>query len=262
MSQAVGPAQTARERHSLRYGDTVLNYTLFRRTQGKNKVKITVSPEGEVMVAMAETLPLAQVEDIICQRARWILETREKFFAQRHFAVQYRYVSGETHFYLGRKYQLSIVDESQGRDVKLKNGRFLVPSSFPWSEDEEIAVRRAKEVRNCLQAWYKAKAEQVLAKRLDELSKIVPWCDTVPPYCLRLMKKRWGSCSDKGSLMLNPLLVRASAECIDYVILHELCHLKVHNHSDEFWTLLTQVCPAWKERKTKLDSMAEIWIGG
>ena len=250
------------EKRIFHYGDAVFEYTLFRRAQGKRKVTLTVLPDGELAVAAAESIPLEQVEDVIRQRARWILETQETFAEQKRFATAYRYVSGESHFYLGRKYQLSIVDESQGREVKLKNGRFLVPSSLPWSEDEETAVSRAEEVRIRLQAWYKAKAEQVLAKRLEELCRIVPWCDAVPPYSLRLMKKRWGSCSDNGSLMLNPLLVRASVECINYVILHELCHLKVHNHSDEFWALLTRVCPDWKERKSKLDRMAEIWIGG
>ena len=213
------------------------------------------------MVAVEESLPLAQVEDVIRQRARWIFEAREQFFSQRYFAVHYRYVSGETHFYLGKKYQLQITDTSQGVAVKLKNGKFLVPSKFPWSRDEETMLKRAEEVKTRLQAWYKARAQSLLKQRLEILCKIVPWCTSVPPCRLRLMKKRWGSCSDSGSLILNPLLVRASTECIDYVILHELCHLKIHNHSDAFWMLLTQVCPDWKIRKTKLDAIAEIWIG-
>ena len=249
------------EKRILRYGDTVFEYTLFRRELGKKKVVLTVPPNGELVVTAAESIPLAQVEDVIRQRARWILETRETFAEQKRFAAAYRYVSGESHFYLGRKYQLAIVDDSQGREVKLKNGRFLVPSAFPWSEAEGIVCKRAEEVKRRLQAWYKEKAEIFLSKRLVELCQSVPWCDTPPSYTFRLMKKRWGSCSDNGSLMLNPLLVRASSECIDYVILHELCHLKVHNHSDEFWALLTQICPDWKKRKSKLDSMAEVWIG-
>ncbi len=74
------------------------------------------------------------------------------------------------------------------------------------------------------------------------------------------MKKQWGSCSTRGSLMLNPHLVKAPKECIDYVILHELCHIAEHNHSDRFWRLLTQVMPHWKEVKAKLDEMAELYL--
>ena len=74
------------------------------------------------------------------------------------------------------------------------------------------------------------------------------------------MTKQWGSCSTKGNLMLNPHLVKAPKEYIDYVILHELCHIAEHNHSERFWRLLTQVMPNWKEVKAKLDGMAEMYL--
>ena len=129
------------EKRIFHYGDAVFDYTLFRRAQGRRKVALTVSPDGEIAVAATESLPLEQIEDAIRKRARWILDTRETFAEQKRFSMAYRYVSGESHFYLGRKYQLAIVDESQGREVKLKNGRFLVPSAFPWSEDEGIVCK-------------------------------------------------------------------------------------------------------------------------
>ena len=75
-----------------------------------------------------------------------------------------------------------------------------------------------------------------------------------------VMKKQWGICSTKGNLILNPHLVKAPKECIDYVILHELCHIAEHNHSERFWRLLTQVMPNWKEVKAKLDGMAELYL--
>ena len=65
---------------------------------------------------------------------------------------------------------------------------------------------------------------------------------------------------NSGNLMLNPHLVKASKECIDYVILHELCHISEHNHSEKFWRLLTKVMPGWKEVKFKLDEMAEMYL--
>jgi predicted metal-dependent hydrolase len=74
------------------------------------------------------------------------------------------------------------------------------------------------------------------------------------------MTKQWGSCSIQGTIILNPHLIKASKPCIDYVILHELCHIAEHNHSDRFWRLLTQVMPNWKEVKIKLDRMAELYL--
>lgn len=74
------------------------------------------------------------------------------------------------------------------------------------------------------------------------------------------MKKQWGSCSPQGILSLNPHLVKAPRECVDYVILHEFCHIKEHNHSKKFYTLLHQHMPEWESIKAKLDSMSEILL--
>jgi len=74
------------------------------------------------------------------------------------------------------------------------------------------------------------------------------------------MKKQWGSCSTSGNLILNPHLIKAPKTYVDYVILHELCHIKEHNHSEQFWRLLTQVMPNWKEVKAELDGMAEYYL--
>ncbi len=86
------------------------------------------------------------------------------------------------------------------------------------------------------------------------------WVSGRPSFRILTMKKQWGSCSSKGMLMLNPHLVKAPKESIDYVILHELCHIAEHNHSERFWWLLTQVMPQWKEVKAKLDDMAELYL--
>ena len=75
---------------------------------------------------------------------------------------------------------------------------------------------------------------------------------------LQVMKTQWGSCSPTGKLTLNPWLVKAPRDCIDYVILHELCHLKEHNHSPRFFKLLDRHMPAWRQRKARLDELAEI----
>jgi hypothetical protein len=74
------------------------------------------------------------------------------------------------------------------------------------------------------------------------------------------MQKQWGSCSPQGHILLNPHLVKAPRECIDYVIIHELCHLKEHNHSPEFYRLLCLQMPDWKQVKAKLDGMAELLL--
>lgn len=83
------------------------------------------------------------------------------------------------------------------------------------------------------------------------------WLGETPPVKLLAMRVQWGSCSPSGVVMLNPNLVKAPSECIDYVILHEVCHLKVHNHSQRYYRLLTELMPDWERRKARLDGLAE-----
>ncbi|MGP4971841.1 M48 metallopeptidase family protein [Psychrobacter aquimaris] len=99
-----------------------------------------------------------------------------------------------------------------------------------------------------------------LSARLKVLLPKASWVKNVPLYKILIMQKQWGSCSTKGNLILNPHLVKAPREYIDYVILHELCHIAEHNHSENFWRLLTQVMPNWKEVKARLDGMAELYL--
>jgi len=84
------------------------------------------------------------------------------------------------------------------------------------------------------------------------------WVTGIPSFRIMAMKKQWGSCFSQGNLMLNPHLIKAPKECIDYGVLHELCHIAEHNHSERFWRLLDQVMPDWKEVKARLDEMAEL----
>ncbi|HAN3934001.1 TPA: M48 family metallopeptidase, partial [Escherichia coli] len=100
------------------------------------------------------------------------------------------------------------------------------------------------------------RARDVFQRRLDLLIPQTLWVSERPPIRLRAMQTQWGNCSAKGCLTLNPWLVKASSECIDYVLLHELCHVAEHNHSEEFYRLMGQVMPGWEKVKKRLDGMA------
>jgi len=97
----------------------------------------------------------------------------------------------------------------------------------------------------------------VFESRLERLLEGALWVENKPDIRLFTMNTQWGNCSPSGVITLNPHLIKAPTICIDYVILHELCHLVEHNHSDRFYQLLKQVMPDWEVRKEKLDNMAE-----
>ena len=95
---------------------------------------------------------------------------------------------------------------------------------------------------------------------LDELAANIPWLDGQPPIKLVKMRTQWGSCSPSGAIFLNPNLIKAPRECIDYVIIHEACHIREHNHSKRFYSLLEAQMPNWKHVKAKLDGLAELLL--
>ena len=174
-----------------------------------------------------------------------------------------RYISGETQFYLGRRYVLKVITNAETNDVtnstvKLSRGKLTVELS--QSDSELDAEERAALVKSLIDKWYQDKAKLIFVERLDAVLPKAAWVTDTPAFRLLAMKKQWGSCSTRGNLILNPHLVKAPKECIDYVILHELCHIAEHNHSEYFWRLLTQVMPNWKEVKARLDGMAELYL--
>jgi predicted metal-dependent hydrolase len=155
-----------------------------------------------------------------------------------------RYVGGETHLYLGRQYRLKIIkDDAEG--VKLK-GSFLVVSSHQ-QKNSRLAKRLV-----C--AWYREKGTSRIIERFHEIAPRFIRLGCVPPTpVLRSMRRRWGSFTHAGKILLNPDLIRAPTACIDYVITHELTHLIHPNHSVDFYDLLDALMPDWRVRKQRLE---------
>jgi hypothetical protein len=158
------------------------------------------------------------------------------------------HVSGESLLYLGRRYQLKVVaDAPTHGGVRMRGAHVEVA----------VAVADAAKVGAMLEAWYGLRAREMMASRLEAVAAPLRWVHALPPLRLRAMKHQWGNCSPAGRLTLNPHLVKAPRECIDYVILHELCHLKEHNHGPRFHRLLDACMPGWREVKKRLDGLVD-----
>lgn len=264
------------------YGEDKIHYEVVRKeatykaTTGKSKadmlttekskprkVVIKVHPDQRVVATVPVDASDEIIHDAIMKRARWIWQSLQDFAKQKDHVLSKRYVSGEPQFYLGRRYVLKVIinsetDNTINRTVKLSRGKLNV--ILPQSDSELDAEKRAVLVKSLINKWYKDKFTSVSRERLKALIYKASWVKNNPSLKLMTMKKQWGSCSNKGNLILNPHLVKAPKECIDYVILHELCHIAEHNHSEHFWRLLTQVMPNWKEVKARLDDMAELYL--
>jgi predicted metal-dependent hydrolase len=253
--------KTTQERGVFAYGDEVIHYDIIRRSVDTvsakpkpRKVVIKVHPDQRVVATVPNDATVAVIQEAMIKRARWIWESITEFSAQHEYVLPKQYVSGETQFYLGRRYMLKVViDSEQTATVKLNRGKLRV--TFKKDNDDRVV-----KIKALLDKWYLHRANIIFKERLSAMLPKTTWVKDAPSYRIMSMQKQWGSCSSKGSLMLNPHLVKAPKECIDYVILHELCHISEHNHSDRFWRLLTRVMPNWKEIKAKLDDMAELYL--
>lgn len=234
---------------ALVYGDQRIPYVVNVDDKRTTRVAIHVEPDGKVIVDVPPGFSPVGIQKAVQKRARWIVSHVEE--AQDRFAqVRSReYVSGEQVLYLGRRYVLKVLPTTEKpRAVRLKGNRLEV----------ETRTNTAQDVRSKVRAWYRVKARDYFAKRIADASQRLPWIDVMPPFRLLEMNKQWGSCSAEGQVVLNPHLIKAPRDCIEYVVLHELAHLKHHDHGPEFWKLLDVYRPHWRRSKGMLDSMVEI----
>lgn len=255
--------KTTAERGCFSYGAETIHYDIIRKAENAKsqhgriqarKVIIKVHPDQRVVATVPFDASDESIKDAMLKRARWIWESITEFASQNEYVMPRQYISGETQFYLGRRYVLKVVfDVEQVLNVKLHRGKLTVTLKKDCDD-------RVVKIKALVDQWYARKAEAVFHERLQAMLPKASWVTGLPRIRIMAMTKQWGSCSTKGNLMLNPHLVKAPKECIDYVILHELCHIAEHNHSDKFWRLLTQVMPHWKEVKAKLDDMAELYL--
>lgn len=229
------------------YGDERITFERVNR-QKAGKALIKVHPDCRVQVSAMPDVPDAELVQAAKKRGRWIYEQLRTFRAQLEHVKPREYVSGESHYYLGRQYLLKVmIDPSSVQSVKLYRGKIEV----------SVRERNVERIKSLLEGWYKEKAKEVFKSRLDAIMTQAIWIEKAPELRILTMQTQWGSCSPNGRITLNPLLVKAPRECIDYVILHELCHIVEHNHSERFYRLLSQVMPKWEKTKAKLDGMAQ-----
>lgn len=230
------------DQRSFKYGLKVIDYDLL--ISNRKTLEISVYPDQTVIVKAPVSSEISVVEKKLQKRAGWICKQLEYFRQFKPKQQPKSFISGETHLYLGRQYRLKIAQGDENR-VRLIRGKFLVSCC----EDVE-----SEKIRTLLKHWY---FERSFIQFNDSLNRC--WQKfrfsglKKPAINIRRMQKRWGSLSTKGLINLNPELVKASKECIDYVVTHELCHLKHHDHSQAFYNLLASILPNWQRIKEKLE---------
>jgi hypothetical protein len=233
-----------------RYGDREFRYHLCYLPQHKKAtIRVHVHPNGMVQVDAPKNTQLPAIKTAVQRRARWVLKHLSDIEERNRDVRPRQWVSGESQLYLGRRYVLKVISDPEQKKVtaKLIGGQLRVQGPDLSAERIQKAVRQ----------WYRERALDVFQRRLERMVEHLPWTATVPVWRMMEMQTQWGSCSPEGTVLLNPHLVKAPTKAIDYVILHELCHLEEHNHSPRFYGLLDRFMPEWRSVKEKLDGASE-----
>ncbi|SMG63289.1 metal-dependent hydrolase [methanotrophic bacterial endosymbiont of Bathymodiolus sp.] len=227
--------------YSITYGGGEIPFHLsFSK---RKSLEISVHPDKSVFVKAPEGTERLAIEEKVKKRARWIKRQIRYFDQFDPRTPSRKYVSGESHLYLGKKYRLKIEQGSEN-SILLKSGFFMATSDSGKPEH----------IESILNDWYRAKASLYLTKSFEECwAKFKLNNISKPTVKIMKLKKRWGSLSKNKTLSLNLDLIKAPKECIEYVIIHELCHLVHHNHSPEFYRILERSLPDWVKRKHKLE---------
>ncbi len=236
--------------HCVAYGTQQVTFRLERRK--RKTLAIEVHPDQSVRVKAPLRLPLNRILERVEQRGGWIVKQQRRFAELPPPQPEREFVSGESYRYLGRQYRLKVTRAEQ-EGVRLYQGRLEV--SLTNTADRT-------RVQVLLREWYKGRAEQIFQERFEVCRKHVAAFGIDHPggFTLRRMRKRWGSCSRDGRILLNTQLVAAPKACIDYVIVHELCHVVQHNHSAAFYALLSTCMPDWRERQKLLAQSLDTFI--
>lgn len=220
-----------------------LNVELVRRAI-KNLHLGVYPPDGRVRVAAPPTISDEAVRVAVVSRLGWINRQRAKFLDQARQSAR-GFVSGETHFHLGQQYRLRVVERKGRAAVRLAGGGRL-ELSVPQGSSREY---REKVFHDWQRAQLKKRGQDLVndwALRLNVQQ---------PTVGIKRMKTKWGSCSPAANrVWLNLELIKKPPRCIDYLVLHEIAHLIVPDHSEAFVELVNSHMPDWRTRRDELNA--------
>jgi hypothetical protein len=216
----------------------------YRRSR-RRTLCITVYPDLSVLVRVPMLAKPEPIREFVLKHAQWILKAWRRLESRRaSIPPPSQYTSGELHPYLGQVYPLEVQPGRKASVTFLSDYIHVTTKGEPTAEN----------VRKLLDRWYRAQAKIIFHQRLAACHRKMPKDIPLPPLRIRPMKTRWGSFSPRGRVTLNLWLITMPVDCLDYVILHELCHFKIRRHRQRFWKLLERFLPDYKERRRKLNA--------
>jgi predicted metal-dependent hydrolase len=233
------------ERSQIQYGTTTLPYAI-RRTDREKTVALTIEARGKLVVSAPGGVSIDRLNRIVREKAPWVIRRARRVSDLPPPPSKREFVSGESVLYLGRQYRLRVVEVVTAEKRVSLQGKWLRVAVVRGST--ETARRRA--VASAVVGWMKQHASSYIPGRLETVA--ARFGIPVPNVVVREQQRRWGSCDAHGTLRINWRIVQAPARLIDYVLAHELVHLRIPAHGAAFWRELGRAMPDYEDRRTRL----------
>lgn len=229
-----------------------IDFDLVRKKSVRRNILVRFADDGRMKVTAPLRSSSKNIHLVLSGMHDQIVDLRRQVRERNRGIAPVRYRQGARHHYLGRIFVLDIWrDPHSPAYVVLRTDRIEVHVP-EWGEEV---------VRDTLWRWYRKQAQAYFFQRMDLIASNTRWLRGLPfELRLRRMKRSWGTCSTAGLITLNPLLMKAPPQYVDYVIAHELCHLREHNHSPAFYRLMERLVPNWETLRRALNERSHIYL--
>jgi predicted metal-dependent hydrolase len=235
------PGQTIKLREQQTHNIDGIDFSVTY--SGRRTLGINVLPDSTVIVRVPWLTSMKVINRIVQQKSGWIIKHRDSYKEKYQTKLNGQYINGEIHLFRGNKSLLKI-EKSNKSYIRFYNNTI------------EIGLEKTENARAVKMLLYKGYKDEALIVFPEIFKRILEKFDRQifrpSGLVIRTMKRRWGSCSNKGIITLSTELIKLPDMFIEYVILHELCHLKHHNHGTEYYKLLSELSPEWKSIRKEL----------
>lgn len=224
-------------RLNYQYGTENIDFeVIFRK---RKTLSIEVEAPKQITVIAPEGRTEEEILQTVQTKSKWIVQKLFEIREIEHRKSDKQYINGEAFLYMGRNYSLQILIDEKVTfpEAKLRNGKLYVTNN----NHQEEPIRRA------IENWYRDKAKERIRERISYYQSQF---DIKPQrVMIKDQQKRWGSCTKDQQLFFNWKCIMAPSPVLDYIVVHEMCHMVYMNHSKEFWSLLKRVLPDYEQRK-------------
>lgn len=202
----------------------------------RKTISLEVNINGEVKIRAPKGVKISFLESILEKKYNWIISKRKELLEKSNKKIVHNYKEGERYLYLGKYYELKIIKDSIYRDslVFIENDKLIIKTDLNSQEN----------IREILEQWYRKMTYELAIMRVNYYKKYFSKYPTAIKS--KEQKKRWGSCTYDNKLLFNWRCSMAPLEIFDYIVVHEMCHMSIKNHSKLFWDDVERVLPSYK----------------